>query len=283
MKYLFPVLAAALIAVFPGCFLSEDSPISPEPVPEVPATVINLDSPTGGFTTADEAPAFGEPEAYAALSIEAPVLDPIVNTYEYQTRAPRRRRPDLGAPRRLGRPVRYRRLHANRTVPARLVRNAPSLGRPRVHAENDRLRARRFSLPHRPIDDRLRLADGSARRRHTREARAAAGSSGGQRELRQDGAAARAHDGALQPDLHDRRARRAEPHRARRPMRQRHIDRERPGPSAVPAWPALRRVEASAGRQRRGAGFERHRVRQLQGCLGGRAAGSPATCAASSE
>ena len=76
------IAAAALIAALSGCFLSDDSPTSPATVPE---PGIDLDSPTGGFTTSDEAPAFGEPEAFEAFNADAPVLDPIENTYEYQT------------------------------------------------------------------------------------------------------------------------------------------------------------------------------------------------------
>jgi len=77
--------ALAFVAFVSGCFSSEDSPTSPYPVPQAPESGVDLDSPTGGFTTSDEAPAFGEPEQYEALSLEEPVNDPIENTSEYQT------------------------------------------------------------------------------------------------------------------------------------------------------------------------------------------------------
>ncbi len=86
MKRIVPaMIALALIAFLAGCFLTEDSPTSPAPVPAAPEGAIDLNSPTGGFTMSDEAPAFGEPEQYEALSQETQVRDPIENTYEYQT------------------------------------------------------------------------------------------------------------------------------------------------------------------------------------------------------
>lgn len=54
----------ALILLGSGCFTSND-PTSPGTVPDnQPETGIDLDSPTGGLTFADEEPAFGEPDLY---------------------------------------------------------------------------------------------------------------------------------------------------------------------------------------------------------------------------
>lgn len=87
MKRIVPAAAAIALAAFlAGCFLADDTPLSPAPVPAAPGEAIDLDSPTGGYAMTDEAPAFGEPEQYEALSLETPVRDPIEATDEYQAR-----------------------------------------------------------------------------------------------------------------------------------------------------------------------------------------------------
>jgi hypothetical protein len=83
-RIIFALAAAALVASAPGCFMTEDSPTAPPEIPPIPESGVDLDLPTGGFTTADEAPAFGEPEEYEALARESSIQDPIENTLEYQ-------------------------------------------------------------------------------------------------------------------------------------------------------------------------------------------------------
>ena len=66
----------ALFIVGAGCQLSNNGPTSPGTIPGDPAeTVIDLDSPTGGFTYLDEEPAFGEPELYEPLMNEEEAED----------------------------------------------------------------------------------------------------------------------------------------------------------------------------------------------------------------
>jgi hypothetical protein len=73
IKWLGTALAVALLIAGLGC---QNDSISPDS--STSEQTINLDSPTGGLTTSDESPAFGEPDQFAALSSEASVDDPIV-------------------------------------------------------------------------------------------------------------------------------------------------------------------------------------------------------------
>lgn len=75
-------LVAATLFIFmiilgSGCQFTENDPTSPVTTPEdQPETGINLDSATGGFSFADEKPAFGEPEAYESYNKELTYDDP---------------------------------------------------------------------------------------------------------------------------------------------------------------------------------------------------------------
>jgi hypothetical protein len=59
------ILVLALIAA--GCEKAGEDPSSPDVTDDLPLQVIDLDSPTGGFTETDEEPLFGEPETFMAL------------------------------------------------------------------------------------------------------------------------------------------------------------------------------------------------------------------------
>ncbi len=72
VKGLFSIFAIALLAAGFGC---QSDSVSPAPALQEQA--IDLDSPTGGLSTSDEAPAFGEPDMFAAFSTEASFDDPI--------------------------------------------------------------------------------------------------------------------------------------------------------------------------------------------------------------
>lgn len=78
------LLSIAILAAAPGCWFSEDTATSPTSVVPPVDETIDLDSPTGGLTAMNEAPAFGEPEVYEKLAGERSVEDPILNTYEYR-------------------------------------------------------------------------------------------------------------------------------------------------------------------------------------------------------
>jgi hypothetical protein len=71
-KGIFAILAVVLLIAGLGC---QSGSVSPDSA--LPEQGIDLDSPTGGLTTSDEAPAFGEPDAFAALTNEASFDDPI--------------------------------------------------------------------------------------------------------------------------------------------------------------------------------------------------------------
>jgi hypothetical protein len=76
-KTVFAFLLISLLAVGSGCQLSKTDTGSPvEPAPQPAETVIDLDSPTGGFTFEDEEPAFGEAELYEPFMNELAVEDP---------------------------------------------------------------------------------------------------------------------------------------------------------------------------------------------------------------
>ncbi len=72
IKGLFSILAIALLVAGFGCQNDAVSPAS-----ALSEQGIDLDSPTGGLSTSDEAPAFGEPDMFAAFSTEASFDDPI--------------------------------------------------------------------------------------------------------------------------------------------------------------------------------------------------------------
>ena len=59
------ILVFAMIAA--GCESVSDDPTSPEGSGDLPLQVVDLDSPTGGFTETDEAPLFNDPETFMAL------------------------------------------------------------------------------------------------------------------------------------------------------------------------------------------------------------------------
>lgn len=66
-----------LIVLGSGCQFTGNDPTSPGTVPEdQPETGLDLDSATGGFSLADEDPAFGEPEIYESYNIEPAFDDP---------------------------------------------------------------------------------------------------------------------------------------------------------------------------------------------------------------
>ena len=58
------ILVFAMIAA--GCESTSDDPASPS-TGDLPVQVVDLDSPTGGFTETDEEPLFAEPEAFMAI------------------------------------------------------------------------------------------------------------------------------------------------------------------------------------------------------------------------
>lgn len=69
-------LLIALLAVTTGCQLTKTDSSTPVEPPDNPAeTVIDLDSPTGGFTYEDEVPAFGEEELFAPFMNETAISD----------------------------------------------------------------------------------------------------------------------------------------------------------------------------------------------------------------
>jgi hypothetical protein len=83
-KSLLVVLSIALLVIGAGCQLSNEGPTSPSSTPPEPSGALDLDSPTGGMTTSDEPPAFGEPDEYAVLVNETDVSDPYGSSNEYQ-------------------------------------------------------------------------------------------------------------------------------------------------------------------------------------------------------
>lgn len=72
IKGLFSILAIALLIAGFGC---QNGSVSPDSA--LPEQGIDLDSPTGGISTSDEAPAFGEPDMFTALSDDASYDDPL--------------------------------------------------------------------------------------------------------------------------------------------------------------------------------------------------------------
>jgi len=87
MKKLVALTALILLVVAgSGCQLFNSTPTSPEnSVVENTGGEINLDDELGGFTISDEAPAFGEVEAYEPLLVQEPTFDdPFQYTNEYQ-------------------------------------------------------------------------------------------------------------------------------------------------------------------------------------------------------
>ena len=73
---LYAMLAVALLILGSGCQPSNDGSVPSSPAGLEEAQQIDLNSPTGGFTSADEEPAFGEPDKFGALSDESAVQDP---------------------------------------------------------------------------------------------------------------------------------------------------------------------------------------------------------------
>jgi len=78
------LFAVSLLIIAPGCRLTEDTSSSPGSVPPPDEGMIDLDSPTGGLTTSNEAPAFGESSKYEMLADERPIDDPIESSFEYR-------------------------------------------------------------------------------------------------------------------------------------------------------------------------------------------------------
>ncbi|HUV35766.1 MAG TPA: hypothetical protein VMX58_02375 [Patescibacteria group bacterium] len=77
MKKLFAASLFLLIALVYGCRYTADDPTSPGTVPDnQPATVVDLDAPTGGFSFADEDPVFGESEIFQSYDNEPAYDDP---------------------------------------------------------------------------------------------------------------------------------------------------------------------------------------------------------------
>ncbi len=72
IKGLFGIIAIALLIAGLGC---QNDSVAPDAA--LTEQGIDLDSPTGGLSTSDEAPAFGEPDMFAAFSTEASFDDPI--------------------------------------------------------------------------------------------------------------------------------------------------------------------------------------------------------------
>jgi hypothetical protein len=75
-KGLYALLAAALVILASGCQPSSDGSALSTSTGLESAQEIDLNSPTGGFTATDEAPAFGEAGEFEALADEAAVQDP---------------------------------------------------------------------------------------------------------------------------------------------------------------------------------------------------------------
>jgi hypothetical protein len=61
------ILVFAMIAS--GCDSVSDDPAAPDNTGDLPVQIVDMDSPTGGFTETDEEPMFGEPEAYMELGV----------------------------------------------------------------------------------------------------------------------------------------------------------------------------------------------------------------------
>jgi hypothetical protein len=76
---IYTVLTAALLIFVWGC-----QNTSVVPAPAAPSQQIDLDNPTGGLTTTDEEPAFGEPEEFAALTNESSAGDPYERDAAYR-------------------------------------------------------------------------------------------------------------------------------------------------------------------------------------------------------
>ncbi|MBN1163117.1 MAG: hypothetical protein JXB45_00925 [Candidatus Krumholzibacteriota bacterium] len=80
---LFPLLALALLVLAASCQLTgEKDPVAPDPTPVIQEDILDLDSPTGGFTENDELPAFGQPELFESLADEPAYNDRIVEEQE---------------------------------------------------------------------------------------------------------------------------------------------------------------------------------------------------------
>ncbi|MDD4857497.1 MAG: hypothetical protein PHD74_05240 [Candidatus Krumholzibacteria bacterium] len=73
------VLAAALLICVWGC-----QNASIVPTPDTSSQEINLNDPTGGLTTANERPAFGEPDKFAALTDESCIEDQYEKDPDYR-------------------------------------------------------------------------------------------------------------------------------------------------------------------------------------------------------
>ena len=89
MKKLFILAISAGLMFAAGCQLFGDDPASPAsaPVSDEPVEqVVDLDSPTGGYTATDEEPAFGEPDKFTFGRNECEYQDRYQNTWEYRKR-----------------------------------------------------------------------------------------------------------------------------------------------------------------------------------------------------
>ena len=72
MRNLLAITIASLLVLAGGCQWL-DNGTAPESADN--SQIIDLDSPTGGFTITDEEPAFGEPELYEPMFNEVAVDD----------------------------------------------------------------------------------------------------------------------------------------------------------------------------------------------------------------
>ncbi|HSG28912.1 MAG TPA: hypothetical protein VLA34_10560 [Candidatus Krumholzibacterium sp.] len=75
-RSIMPVLMIVLL-LGAGCNLFDSSPSTPSSGTVAGDDAVDLDSPTGGFTTGDEEPAFGEPDSYSLMGIEPEYDDPV--------------------------------------------------------------------------------------------------------------------------------------------------------------------------------------------------------------
>jgi len=69
------MLAVVLLLLGSGCQRSSDGTVPVSPAGSETTEQIDLNSPTGGFSSTDEEPAFGEPDKFASLMDESAVED----------------------------------------------------------------------------------------------------------------------------------------------------------------------------------------------------------------
>ena len=82
---LFASLALLLVIFTAGCFNTSPTSMDTSMTePDQTEPVIDLDASTGGFTEADEEPAFGEPENFELQANETSVTDPYGETARFR-------------------------------------------------------------------------------------------------------------------------------------------------------------------------------------------------------